>query len=122
MDTNSILVIVGIVVVLGVAGATVFGVIKLRELLVKMDTEYSAKLDELKEQTAALARASTQASAIMESVNVTIDAADLELVKLDGTLNKISNVTGGIVGVGKAVPEIASEAKETIKSGLKGKR
>lgn len=122
MDTNSILVIVGIVLVIGVVGATIFGIMKLRGLLVKMDTEYAPKLDELKEQSAALALACEQAGPIMDSVNVTIDAVDLELVKLDDTLNKVSRVTGGIVGTAKAVPMVAAEAKETIKSGLKGKR
>ena len=121
MDTNSILLIVGIVVVIGVAGATVFGVIKLRELLGKMDTKYAPKLNEVKEQTAAIAVACEQAEPIMGSVNVTLDAVDTELVKLDGTLDKVSNVTGGIIGTVKAVPEVASEAKETIKAGLKGK-
>ncbi|MDO4532855.1 MAG: hypothetical protein Q4C36_03950 [Coriobacteriia bacterium] len=122
MDTNSILLIVGIVVVIGVAGATVFGVIKLRELLGKMDTEYAPKLNELKEQTAAVAVACEQAGPIMDSVNVTLDAVDTELVNLDEKLDKVSNLTGGIVGTAKAIPEVASEAKETIKAGFKGKR
>ena len=119
MDMESILMIVGIVVLFGVAGGCVFAIIQAKGLLRKMDTELEPKLDELKVKTGALALASKQSEALMESVNVTLDSVDIELVELDGKLNKLAGITGTVTNVMEAVPEAAGQVKTSVKTQVK---
>lgn len=118
MDMDSILMIVGIVLLFALAGACIFAVVKLRGLINTIDTELNPKLDDLKVKVEGLKPVAESAGPLMESVNVTLDSLNVELVELDGKLNTVSNVTGTIIGVGEG----AKGVKTTIKAGLAGHR
>lgn len=115
---DNILVIVGIVVLFGVAGGCIFGVMKLQGLLKMMDTKVDPMLDDLKAKTEALKPAVAQVAPLMESVNVTIDALDVELVKIDQKLDDLQALTGKVSNVMETAPEVAAEAKRAVKSRL----
>ena len=118
MDMNGILIIIGIVVLLGIAGGCVFGVLKVREALVTLDTRIDPKLDDLKAKTEALKPAVAQVEGLMQSVNVTLDALDMTIVEVDGKLEQLSNLTSTVAGIGEAIPQAAESAKTSVKASL----
>lgn len=118
MDLNSILIIVGIVLLLGVAGGCVFGIMKIREIIGMLDTKVSPKLDEVKQITEGLKPAVAQSEGLLQSVNVAMDALDVTLLDVDDKLNQISSLTGKVTGVLEAAPEAAGKAKSSLKAKL----
>ena len=122
MDMNSILIIVGIVVLLGFAGGCVFGIIWFRELLGKMDTKVEPKLNEVKQVTTGLALAAGQSEDLMKSVNVTMDSLDMTLVDVDEKLVKLKRVTGTVIAAGEMGSGAANQVKGKVKGAFSRKR
>ena len=120
MDMNSILIIVGIVVLLGVAGGCVFGIMKLRQVLGLMDTKVEPKLDEIRKITGGLVPAVEQAEGVLQSVNVAMDSLDTTLVEVDGKLAQIKQLSGMAIAAGEAGSQIAQQTKATVKDKVKG--
>ena len=119
MDMNSILIIVGIVVLLGVAGGCAFGVMKLRGILTKMDTKVEPKLDEIKKVTGGLVPAVGQVEGLLQSVNTAMDALDATLLEVDGKLAQIKQISGMAIAAGEAGSQIAQQTKATVKDKVK---
>ena len=122
MDMNSILIIVGIVVLLGFAGGCVFGIIWFRKLLGKMDTKVEPKLNEVKQVTTGLALAAGQSEDLMKSVNVTMDSLDMTLVDVDEKLVKLKRVTGTVIAAGEMGSGAANQVKGKVKGAFSRKR
>jgi hypothetical protein len=120
MDMNGILIIVGIVVLLGVAGGCVFGIMKLRQVLGLMDTKVEPKLDEIRKITGGLVPAVEQAEGVLQSVNVAMDSLDTTLVEVDGKLAQIKQLSGMAIAAGEAGSQIAQQTKATVKDKVKG--
>ena len=120
MDMNSILIIVGIVVLLGVAGGCVFGIMKLRQVLALMDTKVEPKLNEIRKITGGLVPAVEQAEGVLQSVNVAMDSLDTTLVEVDGKLAQIKQLSGMAIAAGEAGSQIAQQTKATVKVKVKG--
>ena len=120
MDMNSILIIVGIVVSLGVAGGCLFGVMKLRKALTLMDTKVEPKLNELKKITSGLVPAVGQAEGIFRQVNVTMDALDQTLLDVDDKLGQIKNISSTVIATGEAGSKVAKNTSATVKGKVKG--
>ena len=118
MDMNSILVIVGIVVLLGVAGGCVFGILKVRQLLADMDAKVDPFLDDLKVKTGALKPAAEQLGPLMQQVNVTLDALDMTIVDVDGKLDAAANLTHTISGTMETADNAVSQAKSSVKASV----
>ena len=119
MDMNSILTIVGIVVLLGVAGGCMFGVLKIRQLLGMLDTKIEPKLDDVKAKTAALKPAVAQVDGLMGQVNLTLDALDVELLKVDDKLDQLSGITDKVSTVTENAPKVMGAAKTALKTTVK---
>ena len=120
MDMNSILIIVGIVVLLGVAGGCVFGIMKLRQVLALMDTKVEPKLNEIRKITGGLVPAVEQAEGVLQSVNVAMDSLDTTLVEVDVKLAQIKQLSGMAIAAGEAGSQIAQQTKATVKDKVKG--
>ena len=120
MDMNGILIIVGIVVLLGVAGGCVFGIMKLRQVLALMDTKVEPKLNEIRKITGGLVPAVEQAEGVLQSVNVAMDSLDTTLVEVDGKLAQIKQLSGMAIAAGEAGSQIAQQTKATVKDKVKG--
>ncbi|MDO4400158.1 MAG: hypothetical protein Q4D27_04315 [Coriobacteriia bacterium] len=119
MDMNSILTIVGIVVLLGVAGGCVFGVLKIRQLLGMFDATIEPKLNDVKTKTAALKPAVAQVDGLMGQVNLTLDALDVELLKVDDKLDQLSGITDKVSTVTENAPKVMGTAKTALKTTVK---
>ena len=115
MDQNSILVIVGIVLVLGATAGCVFAIIKLRDILQKMDTTVSPKLDEVGKTLTAIKPAVAKSGAIMESVNVAFDAVDATILDIDETIAKVAGISGKVIHVVETVPVALDNANQSVK-------
>lgn len=122
MDLNSILIVVGIVVLLGVAGGCVFAALKLRQALGMLDTKVEPKLDEVGAKLSALKPAVAQTGELMQRVNVTLDALDVEIVKADAKLDQLAALTGKVSDVAQTAPEVARGVGSTLKESLLPKR
>ena len=120
MDMNSILIIVGIVVLLGVAGGCVFGIMKLRQVLALMDTKVEPKLNVIRKITGGLVPAVEQAEGVLQSVNVAMDSLDTTLVEVDVKLAQIKQLSGMAIAAGEAGSQIAQQTKATVKDKVKG--
>ena len=104
MDITGILTIIGIVVMLGLAGGFAFGALKVKQLNAKLDSQVAPKLDDLHGKLGNVKAACAQADPLMQSVNVALDALDVEVVKADGKLNQLKGLTGKISGVVEMLP------------------
>ena len=116
MDMDSILAIVGIIVLLGVAGGSLFGALKVRQAINAMDTKLDPKLDELKVKLDGLKPAVAEVGPLMESVNITLDSLDMTVVEVDGKLEQLKGITGTVVGVSETVPEVVGDTKDAVKA------
>ncbi|MDO4891040.1 MAG: hypothetical protein Q3963_06715 [Coriobacteriaceae bacterium] len=122
MDTNSILIIVGIVVLLGVAGGCVFAILKVRQLINKFDTQIDPMLDKAMKTTANLKPAVAQVEGLIQHVNILIDAAHIEVLNVDEKLDKLAGITGTVSNVTETVPKVIEDTKSTVKSRMFKKR
>jgi hypothetical protein len=122
MDMNSILIIVGSIVLIGVAGGCIFAALKVRGLIRTFDTRVDPMLADMKAKTAAIKPAAEQVSGIMQQLNVTIDAAHMTVLDLDGKLEKLSGMTGKVTYVLETAPETAKGVAGAIKRALPHKR
>ena len=118
MDLNSILTIVGIVVLLGVAGASVFAIMKLREVLGMMDTKVEPMLDDLGSKLGTAKQVVAQSEDLMREVNITMDSLDVTLVELDEKLDKAVSIGNQIVGAPETVSTITKSASSAVKSAV----
>jgi hypothetical protein len=79
-------------------------------------------LADMKAKTAAIKPAAEQVSGIMQQLNVTIDAAHMTVLDLDGKLEKLSEITGKVTYILETAPETAKGVAGAIKRALPHKR
>ena len=118
MDMGGILPVIGIIVLLGVAAACVFAVVKLRQALDAMDTKVAPALDNLKATTGKLREASVHVGPLMQDVNVMLDSVDVEVVKLDEKVAELQGKLHMVSSAIEAVSGMADHAKSTVKKAL----
>lgn len=117
MDLNSILTIVGIVVLLGIAGGCVFAILKLKQLLDSFDSKIVPELDKLKATTESLKTVAAQADDIMGKANIALDSLNVELVNADDKLAQLAALTGKVTDASEA----AGAAKNNVKGAVKAR-
>lgn len=116
MDTLSLLYIAGAIALLALALLFVYLVLLVKRTNALMDKQVAPLLDDAKAMTESLKPAIAQIDPLMERVNLTMDAANLEIMRVDEILEDVSSITNKLAGTTATVNDIANVPLNAVNS------
>jgi uncharacterized protein YoxC len=108
MDMINILYIAAAIALLALAVLFIYLVLLLKRTNAMIDNQVVPMLDDAKEMTASLKPAVDQIDPLMERLNLTMDAANLEIMRVDEIMQDVSTITGQLADTSTTVNEITN--------------
>ena len=108
MDMINILFIAGAIALLALAALFVYLVLLVKRTNAMMDNQIVPILDDTKAITESLKPALAQTDPLMERINLTLDATNLELMRLDEIMEDVSVITDKLADTTTTVNEITN--------------
>ena len=116
MDAMTILIVAGVIAVLALAVLFVYLVLFIKRTMVMMDEQIAPILDDAKVMTGYLKPAVDQVDPLMERLNLTLDATNLELMRVDEIMQDVSSITGALADTTSTVNEITNVPLNAVNS------
>lgn len=120
MDMINVLYVSGAIALIALAVLFVYLVLLLKRVNSMMDKQVTPMLDDAKDMTESLKPAAAQVDPLMERLNLTMDAANLELMRVDEILEDVSVITDKLAGTTSTVNDIANVPLSAV-NGVTGK-
>lgn len=108
METIDVLYIAGAIALIALAVLFIYLVLLLKRANTMIDKQVAPMLDDAKAMTDSLKPAIAQIDPLMERINLTMDAANLEIMRVDEILEDVSTITDKLAGTTTTVNDIAN--------------
>ena len=108
MDTIIILYVAAAIALLALAVLFVYLVLLVKRTNELLDKQVNPILDDAKDMTESLKPAVAQADPLMDRINLTLDATNLELMRLDEILQDVSVITDKLADTTTTVNEVTN--------------
>lgn len=116
MDMINILYIAAAIALLALAVLFIYLVLLLKRTNAMLDNQVVPMLDDAKEMTASLKPAVEQIDPLMERLNLTMDAANLEIMRVDEIMQDVSTITSQLADTSTTVNEITNVPLNAVNS------
>lgn len=116
MDTTAVLCIAGAIALLALAVLFIYLVLLIKRANDMIDKQITPMLEDAKVMTTSLTPAVAQIDPLMERVNLTMDAANLEIMRVDEILEDVSVITDKLAGTTSTVNDIANVPLNAVNS------
>jgi len=108
MEMVNILYIAGAIALIALAVLFVYLAMLVKRANAMIDKQVNPMLDDAKAMTESLKPALAQVDPLMERINLTMDAANLEIMRVDEIMQDVSVITGHLADTSSTVNEITN--------------
>jgi len=108
MEMVNILYIAGAIALIALAVLFVYLAMLVKRANAMIDRQVNPMLDDAKAMTESLKPALAQVDPLMERINLTMDAANLEIMRVDEIMQDVSVITGHLADTSSTVNEITN--------------
>ena len=116
MEMINILYIAGAIALIALAVLFIYLVLLIKRANTMIDKQVNPMLDDAKVMTESLKPAVAQIDPLMERINLTMDATNLELMRLDEIMQDVSVITGHLADTTSTVNEITNVPLNAVNS------
>ena len=116
MDMFAILCLAGAIALLALAVLFVYLVLLIKRANDMIDKQVTPMLDDAKAMTESLKPAIAQVDPLMDRINLTMDAANLEIMRVDEIMQDVSSITGALADTTSTVNEITTVPLNAVNS------
>lgn len=116
MDMVNILYIAAAIALIALAVVFVYVVLLLKRANDMIDKKVNPMLDDAKAMTESLKPAIAQIDPLMDRINLTMDAANLEIMRVDEIMQDVSTITGQLADTSTTVNEITNVPLNAVNS------